>query len=170
MRPIPLIKSQIDSKRKIVIVPGHTPNKGFSHIIKSIPYLHQDIVIVVLTGSRGKMPEFSPADKVIKLGWLSDEEYSWLLRSADCLAFLSDYEGFGIPIIEALQIGLPMILSMDPALIETAKGSGLIVDSSNPKQVGEAINLLTSNGFKVPIAPRKNWSQITTEIAKFVNE
>jgi glycosyltransferase involved in cell wall biosynthesis len=169
-KAIPILNDALKNERKIVVVPAHSANKGVNHIKKSLPYFDEEILIVLLTGNKRLQANMQSQDKIMRLGWISDEEYSWLLRSASCLAFLSDYEGFGIPIIEAMQVGLPLVISSDPALMETAKEYGLVVQSNSPIEVGHAINLISRSGKKTAVQPKKSWTQVTLQIARYISK
>jgi glycosyltransferase involved in cell wall biosynthesis len=63
---------------------------------------------------------------VVQLGYTDPTDLPGLYRHATALALPSIYEGFGLPLIEALAMGLPCAISDDPALVEVAKGSALV--------------------------------------------
>ncbi|MDO9551617.1 glycosyltransferase family 1 protein [Rhodonellum sp.] len=73
-----------------------------------------------------KIKELNLEGKVIMTGFLSDESVKTLYKNALAYVFPSSNEGFGIPIIEAMCNGLPVILSDQEALVEVAGGAGLI--------------------------------------------
>ena len=62
------------------------------------------------------------------LGAVSDEELARLYRGALCLAFPSLYEGFGIPVLEAMACGTPVVTSRDGATAEVAGDAAVLVD------------------------------------------
>jgi glycosyltransferase involved in cell wall biosynthesis len=70
------------------------------------------------------------------VGWLGrvgDDELAPLYRGARCLVYPSLYEGFGIPVAEALACGTPVVTSRDSAMAEIAQGKAVLVD---PEDVG----------------------------------
>lgn len=73
------------------------------------------------------------------LNYISEEQKLCLLQSATGLAFVSLYEGFGLPIIEAFASGLPVITSNCSSMPEVTKGAGLIVDPENSQQITDAL-------------------------------
>ncbi len=75
-------------------------------------------------------------DQVLLPGFISDAQVRSLYENAFAYVFPSVNEGFGIPIIEAMAYGLPVIHSDQPALMEVANGSGL------PFQTGDKKSLL----------------------------
>lgn len=73
-------------------------------------------------------------ERVIRLGFLSGPELAAEYRKARGLVFLSLYEGFGLPVVEAMQHGCPVLCSRGTALAEVADGAALLAD---PTEVGE---------------------------------
>jgi len=67
-------------------------------------------------------------DRIVFTEYVAQEDLSALYSGADAFAFVSLYEGFGIPVIEALACGTPVLASTDPALMEVAGGGALHVD------------------------------------------
>jgi glycosyltransferase involved in cell wall biosynthesis len=72
--------------------------------------------------------------KVKLLGYLTDEELRTEYRHARGLVFCSLYEGFGLPVVEAMQHGCPVLCSRGTALAEVAAGAALLAD---PQETGE---------------------------------
>jgi glycosyltransferase involved in cell wall biosynthesis len=78
-------------------------------------------------------------DGVRRLGRVSDEELARLYRGARCLAFPSLYEGFGIPIVEAMASGTPVVTSRGGATEEVAGGAAVLVDPLEPASIAAGI-------------------------------
>ncbi len=70
------------------------------------------------------------ADRVRFLGYVSDDEMKALYQGALCFAFPSLWEGFGLPVLEAFQMGCPVLAHRGSALPETAGTAGVLVDAS----------------------------------------
>lgn len=70
-------------------------------------------------------------ERVIFTGFVSDEELDTLLRRADFLVYPSLHEGFGMPIIEAMQVGTPVLASGIGGTAEVAGDAALLVDPYN---------------------------------------
>ena len=62
------------------------------------------------------------------LGEVSSEELARLYRGARCVAYVSLYEGFGLPVLEAMACGAAVVTSTAPALRELADGAAVAVD------------------------------------------
>jgi glycosyltransferase involved in cell wall biosynthesis len=170
LQPIQYLQKALKVGCKIVVVPAHSANKGMCFVEKSLSILDTSLLVVFLTGLKIPLPDdkYMHQSNILKLGWLSDNEYSWLLNNASCLVFLSEYEGFGIPIIEAKQVGLPVVISNDPALIETSNSYAVIVDPFSPRDVSNAINTAVKVGKRIPVKPEKDWHQVAAEIEQFL--
>lgn len=78
-------------------------------------------------------------DRIIKLGFLSEEDLVGLYNLADCYLYPSLYEGFGLPILEAQACGCPVITSSVTSCPEVAGDSAILVDPYNPADIAEAI-------------------------------
>jgi glycosyltransferase involved in cell wall biosynthesis len=76
------------------------------------------------------------------LGWVSDEELDGLYRSATCFVFPSLYEGFGLPVLEAMTRGVPVACSDRGALAEVAGDAAMIFDPLRPQSIADAIEIL----------------------------
>jgi len=72
-------------------------------------------------------------------GYVSDEELIALYQMATCLIFPSLYEGFGLPVLEAMTAGCPVITSTTSSLPEVAGGAGLLVDPLKAEEIAMAI-------------------------------
>jgi glycosyltransferase involved in cell wall biosynthesis len=67
-------------------------------------------------------------DRVRAMPWLSDEEFQAEFASAAIVVFPSDFEGFGLPAVEALQLGIPLVITPEPALLEVTGGKAAVMD------------------------------------------
>ena len=83
--------------------------------------------------------ELGIAGSVIQTGMVSDSDLRCLYRSALCLLFPTLYEGFGLPILEAMASGTPVITSRRPAHTEVAGQAAVLVDPLNTDELAEAI-------------------------------
>ncbi len=80
-----------------------------------------------------------PADRVHDLGYVTDAQMVSLYRHAEALLFTSSCEGFGMPILEAMRFGCPVICAPTTAIPEIAGDAALYVDSGDPQVWARAI-------------------------------
>lgn len=79
------------------------------------------------------------ADDVVITGWLEPEERTSLLAGARALAYPSLEEGFGLPVLEAMTVGVPVVTSNVGALTEVAGDAALIVEPTDVHGLAAAI-------------------------------
>jgi glycosyltransferase involved in cell wall biosynthesis len=73
-------------------------------------------------------------------GYVSEVEKWQLLANADLFLFPSFYEGFGLPVLEAQAMGVPVITSYNSSLPEVAGDGAVFINPENPEQIAEATN------------------------------
>jgi len=78
-------------------------------------------------------------DRVIFTGFITEKELDQLLRHAAVFVYPSLYEGFGIPILEAMKVGTPVVTSSVTAMPEVAGDAALFVDPYDTDKMAEAM-------------------------------
>jgi len=87
----------------------------------------------------GEQPALDRSD-VLRLGYVGDDELARLYRGADVVAYPSRFEGFGIPILEAMASGVPVVASSHPSMDEAAGDAALRADPDDPAAWTAAID------------------------------
>ncbi len=93
-------------------------------------------------------------DKVVFTNWVPEEDKPALLSGATAFVFPSLYEGFGLPAIEALACGTPVIASNRASLPEVVGDGGILVEPADVEALAEAMEM-----FLVDEALRNEWRQ-----------
>jgi glycosyltransferase involved in cell wall biosynthesis len=70
---------------------------------------------------------------------VSDDELARLYRGARCFAYVPLYEGFGLPVLEAMAVGTPVVASDIPALREVAGSAAVFVDPFDPVAIARGL-------------------------------
>jgi glycosyltransferase involved in cell wall biosynthesis len=96
-----------------------------------------------VAGARG-WGNVEPPANVTWVGEVSDEELARLYRGARCLVYASLYEGFGIPVAEALACGCPVVTSREGPMREFAGGDVVYVDPRDVASIREGIARATA--------------------------
>jgi len=91
---------------------------------------------------RRLISELGLEEKVIFTGWVPEEDKPVLLSEATAFVFPSLYEGFGLPAIEALACGTPVIASNRTSLPEVVGDGGILVEPTDVKALAEAMEIL----------------------------
>jgi alpha-1,3-rhamnosyl/mannosyltransferase len=107
---------------------------------------NHDLVLAGLYGwasdaTRRRLDDSRPRG-VRYLGYVPEEHMPALTRSATALVFPSLYEGFGLPVAQAMAVGVPVITSTGSSLEEIAGGVSLLVDPTSVDQLCEAMKML----------------------------
>jgi glycosyltransferase involved in cell wall biosynthesis len=85
------------------------------------------------------------AERVNFVGSVPEEKLPSLYRGATALIFASLYEGFGLPLVEAMACGTPVVTANVSAMPETAGDAALLVDPTSVEQIAEAIEQIVNN-------------------------
>ena len=86
--------------------------------------------------------------RVTHLNGVPDDILNTLYNSAYCLAYPSSYEGFGIPVLEAMRAGCPVVAFNGSSIPEVAGDAALLIDELNVDALREAILRLQSEDFR----------------------
>lgn len=138
------------SKPYLLFVSTIEPRKNIDSIIQAFNLLKQNSKIehqLVLIGQRGwlyqsifKSIENSPWKHHIHyLGYLNDELVALFYAKADVFVYPSYYEGFGLPVLEAMTLGAPVVTSNTSSLPEVAGDAAILIDPHNFHQLADAI-------------------------------
>lgn len=83
--------------------------------------------------------KYNVESEVHFLGFVTDEELTYIHKHASLLAFPSSFEGFGMPVIEAFKYGIPVIASNNSSLTEVVGDAGILVETNNLEQLVRGI-------------------------------
>ncbi|HVD42665.1 MAG TPA: glycosyltransferase family 1 protein [Gaiellaceae bacterium] len=130
------------------------PNKNLLRLLEAMALIPGERrPILVLAGHatpyeaelRARAVDLGLGEHTRFLGWVPSEELEGLYRSATCFVFPSLYEGFGLPVLEAMARGTPVACSNRGALIEVAGDAALLFDPQQPDAIAAAIEKLLAD-------------------------
>ncbi|MFC7341470.1 glycosyltransferase family 4 protein [Saccharopolyspora griseoalba] len=121
------------------------PRKGFADLVRAMGEPEAPDVPLVIVGRPGwgdvDLPRVAErtGTRLRVLAGLTDQQLAAVLRRASALAVPSLSEGFGLPLLEAMTLGVPVVHSDAPALVEVAGGAGLQVRRADPPALAAAL-------------------------------
>ena len=109
------------------------------------------------------------ADLVSVCPWLTDAEFRRRFASASVVVFPSDFEGFGLPVVEAMRLGIPAVVTPDPALLEVTGGLATVMDGWDAKALARAVPRARRRGDEERERARAHaagftWSRMAGEV------
>ena len=143
-------KYKIDSKF-ILHVGSLQARKNIPRLIEAYSKLPMELLAkyqLVIAGKRSwkveeilaKVKQLGLNDKVVFTGFVDDNDLPLLMNAANLLVFPSLYEGFGIPPLEAMACGTPVVASNTSSIPEVVGDAALLFDPYNIKEMTKAIN------------------------------
>jgi len=126
------------------------PRKNLRTLIAAITRLGDDTPPLVVVGPEGWSEDLQPlidaaGPKVRRLGFVSDSDLAGLCDGAAALCCPSLSEGFGMPVLDAMSVGTPVVISGDAALRELAGDSGIVCDALDVDAWADAMRRLAGD-------------------------
>jgi len=158
--------------RFVLNVGGIHERKNVPRLIRAFASLRRDHGyggMLVITGRTGGAPYQERMKRrcdeavrragldgsVVFTDFVTESELDSLYRSADCLVYPSLYEGFGIPVLEAMKLDLPVVTSSTTALPEVAGDAALLVNPERVEEITEAMaRIVSDQGLRRDLARR----------------
>lgn len=130
-------------------VGSRNPNKNLVNVARAAQLLADSAIDIVVAGG-GNSTIFrnldSPSTSIKELGFVTDSELRSLYDNAGCFVFPSLYEGFGLPPLEALTAGCPIILSRCASLPEVFGKIASYCDPHSPSEIASQIRRVLLHG------------------------
>jgi glycosyltransferase involved in cell wall biosynthesis len=123
------------------------PRKNLPRLLQAWRLIadHLDGWTLVLAGPTGWGPQLPEAPGVVLPGFLGDETLPGLFAAAEIFCYPSLYEGFGLPPLEAMAAGTPVVAGNYPCAREVLDGAALIVDPTSVEALAEALRSLATD-------------------------
>ncbi|MFH0840361.1 MAG: glycosyltransferase family 1 protein [bacterium] len=121
--------------------------------------------------------EFGVQDHVIIVGWANEEDVPYIFAGARAFVFPSLYEGFGIPLLQAMACNIPICASDITSIPEIANGSALLFNPNNVYDMAEKLVCITSDEDKraelilrgQERVKEFSWEKAATELLQEIN-
>jgi glycosyltransferase involved in cell wall biosynthesis len=165
----------LGSRQVVLTVSAKRPHKNLMRLLEAIALIPTERrPVLVLPGYatpweselRAKAGDLGIEADTRFLGWVSDDELEDLYAVASCFVFPSLYEGFGLPVLEAMARGVPVACSDRGSLSEVAGGAARLFDPEQPGSIAAAIDALLADdneASRLVAAGRERAAQFTWE-------
>ncbi len=129
------------------------PRKNLSRLIEAFEKVDDKALHLVIAGKLGwkyrailKQIATSPKRRYIHMiGYVAEADKPYIMKLARVFAWPSLYEGFGLPVLEAMTVGTPVVTSNVSSLPEVAGDSALLVNPYNTDEIAQAISNLNND-------------------------
>jgi len=135
-------------KRYILSVGTLQPRKNYVRLIEAFATLDEPDLTLCIAGKKGWLyddilaapAKYGVADRVKFMDFVADADLPGLYSNAECFALPSLYEGFGLPVLEAMTYGVPVVVSNSSSLPEIAGEAGIYVDPAHVTSIAEGLS------------------------------
>ena len=144
---IPAVAPASRQTENLILASGQRrPHKNWDRLVRALALVEEEVrPRLVITGARGEDP-IAPVvaetgmERWVELrGWVGDDELAELQRRARAMAFPTLAEGFGLPVLEAMSLGLPVLASDLPVLREVGGDAAVWFDPLDLGSMAEAL-------------------------------
>ena len=144
--PSPALRARLGlPPRYLLFVGAAQPRKGLD-VLLDAHASQPGLAPLVLAGPAGWGPTLRSASRVHTLGYLDETDLRCVVAGAAALALPSRDEGFGLPVLEAMAAGVPVVCSDLPALREVAGGLATLVPPGDPTALATALSSVDGEG------------------------
>lgn len=159
------------------------PSKNIEGLLEAFKLLKQKDLSLVIAGKKGwlfekifeKVKKLALKDKVVFTNFVEEEDLAFLMAGAEVFVLPSFWEGFGIPVLEAMAVGTPVVASQVGSLPEIVNGAGILVDPYKKESIAngikEAFNKkeeLVKKGLEQ--VEKFNWSNCAEKVIKVLEK
>jgi len=144
IKKIEKVKRKYKIKKDYLLAVGtYEPRKNFKRVVEAFRLLDNKKLELVIVGKFGwgKLPsDFKHQTSNIKfLGFVPTGELPALYSGSSCFVYPSLYEGFGLPVLEAMACGCPVVTSGRGSLLEIAQNTAVLVDPLKTEDIAKGI-------------------------------
>ena len=140
-------------ERFILSVGTIQPRKNYERLVQAFSRLQIPDLWLVIVGGKGwlytklfqQVKELNVQDRVVFAGYVDDIDLPLVYNLAEVFVFPSLYEGFGIPPLEAMSCGIPVIAADNSSLPEAVGDAGLLVDAQDVQALADALAQVIDN-------------------------
>ena len=137
----------IGARPYILAVSSEAPHKNLAALVHALPMLRRTVPDLEVVSVGGSFPAIfagqkDTSEQIRRIGYARDAELKALYQRALCFVYPSWYEGFGLPPLEAMRAGCPVVVSRAASLPEICGDAALYFDPNDPAALAEAVRRL----------------------------
>lgn len=172
-------KYSLNEKPFFLVVGSQSPHKNLDVVFDANTFLDQDKYnIVVAGGSFSRVFQKTNEiinNNIVRVGYVTDKELKALYKKAISFIFPSLYEGFGLPVLESLSFGCPVICSSAASLSEFGPNLVTYFDPTNPNELSKIMeSKLLGTGLKSPdysqILDKYSWEKAAIQTWNIIED
>ncbi|KGJ71719.1 mannosyltransferase [Cryobacterium roopkundense] len=145
----PPVRRRTPETGRLVYMGSFMPYKNVDTLVRAVAELPEHelhLMSRVSESEQARLRTLAPQARLIFHNGVTDEEYGAVLRSATALVTASLDEGFGIPLVEAMSVGIPIVVSDIPIFREIGGDAAVYVEPTAPGAFVEAVRRLAEPG------------------------
>lgn len=171
------IYEQLQNKKYILYIGDRKGYKNFDIAVKVVEQVCNCILVIVGGGDLSENEKKILKNDYIHYQGISAKDLNILYNNAFCLLYPSSYEGFGIPLLEAMKTGCPVVSTKISSIPEVTGDAGLLVDKVEVEEFVRAILKLENKEFRYDLikkgleqAKKFSWDKCFEETLEFYKE
>ena len=162
-----VLEAYRDSKTNICMVGRVAPNKGHPALIEAFAAYHhvynRDSRLLIIGKEETRLRNYSPylrelanrlkiREAVVFTGEVSDEALKAYYQVAHAFMITSEHEGFCVPLVEAMAMGVPIVAYASTAIPETVAEAGIVWTERNPYLLAETLDRMLKSSISVDLS------------------
>ncbi len=166
------------AKQRLVYMGSYMPYKNVDTLVRAVAALpdHElHLMSRIGDAERERLARLAPQARLVFHDGVTDADYARLLANATALVHASRAEGFGIPLVEAMRLGTPVVVSDIPIFREIGGDAALFFDPDDPRSMVTALRALERDGewerrseASVAAAARYTWAASAERLLELI--
>jgi len=165
---------------------SNKPHKNLVRLVEAWGMIQPQAMPLIIAGAwdnhfpeaQQRAHELGLSETIHFLGRISETDLPTLYSGATFFIFPSEYEGFGLPVLEAMACGVPVACAKTSSLVEVAGEAAMLFEPTQVAEIGETLQQLINNkGLRDTLkqqsltqAAKFSWSQVATETLKLYRQ
>jgi len=173
------LRNKFKIKDKFIIFIGTLePRKNLNYLIDLMSDIRLNEIQLLVIGIKGwnySILNKKASSNVLFPGYISSEELLYIYNLADALIFPSINEGFGLPALEAMSCGCPVVAANNSGISEVVEGGGILIEGWNREQwINSILEVINNKDFYKHKGLEKSktfrWDKISNDLIDYIKK